>query len=381
MMDSNWSVPETAVVDTIRETLAADEPAVLATIVGVEGSAYRQPGAKMVVGADGDGVGSLTAGCLEDEVQTLAGEVLDAGEPRIEVFDLTGDDDVWGLGVGCNGVIRMLLEPLDESLQPALDAAAAGENCAVATVLESDYPGFDLGDRLCGREGRFIDTEGWPTALIDRLSEPAATLSTAGKADTIDISLEAGSVRVFLDGIAAPPELLVFGTGHDVRPVVELATLADFHVTVVGFRGATATAERFPSADHVISTSPTAVREEIDIDERTYTVVMTHNFVDDRLTLAKLTQSATPYIGLMGPTDRFSEMLDAFEAEGQTFDRATLDRVYTPIGIDLGGGAPYQIATSIVSEVLAVHNDRTPQHLSGKDGPIHERLDIDTAGE
>jgi xanthine dehydrogenase accessory factor len=380
MMDSNWSVPETAVVDTVRETLAADEPAVLATIVGVEGSAYRQPGAKMVVGADGDGVGSLTAGCLEDEVRTLAGEVLDAGEPRIEVFDLTGDD-VWGLGVGCNGVIRMLLEPLDDSLQPALDAAAAGENCAVATVVESDHPGFDLGDRLCGREGRFIDTEGWLTALTERLSEPAATLSTAGKADTIDISLEAGSVRVFLDGIAAPPELLVFGTGHDVRPVVELATLADFHVTVVGFRGATATAERFPSADRVISTSPTAVREEIDIDERTYTVVMTHNFVDDRLTLAKLTQSATPYIGLMGPTDRFSEMLDAFEAEGQSFDRATLNRVYTPIGIDLGGGAPYQIATSIVSEVLAVHNERTPQHLSGKDGPIHERLDIDTAGE
>ena len=381
MTDSNWSVPETAVVDTIRETLVADELAVLATIVGVEGSAYRQPGAKMVVGADGDGVGSLTAGCLEDEVRTLAGEVLDAGEPRIETFDLTGDDDVWGLGVGCNGVIRMLLEPLDNSLQPALDAAAAGENCAVATVLESDHPAFDLGDRFCGREGRFIDTEGWPTALIERLSEPAATLSAAGKADTIDISLEAGSVRVFLDGIAAPPELLVFGAGHDVRPVVELATLADFHVTVVGFRGATATAERFPSADRVISTSPTAVREEIDIDERTYTVVMTHNFVDDRLTLTELTQSATPYIGLMGPTDRFSEMLDAFEAEGQTFDRATLDRVYTPIGIDLGGGAPYQIATSIVSEVLAVHNDRTPQHLSEKDGPIHERLDIDTAGE
>lgn len=381
MTSSDWSVPETEVLDTIRDALAAGEPAVLATIVDVEGSAYRQPGSKMVIRAGGDGVGSLTAGCLEDEVRALAGEVLDAGEPRIEVFDLTGDDDVWGLGVGCNGVIKMLLEPLDSSFQPPVDAVAAGENCIVATVLESDHPAVGLGDRLSGRHGTFTETENWPASLLKRLAEPAKTLSTAGKADTIEVSLDSGSIQVFLDGIAAPPELLVFGTGHDVRPVVELAALADFHVTVVGFRGATATEERFPSADRVIATSPAAVRDEVDIDERTYTVVMTHNFIDDRLTLAELTQSATPYIGLMGPTDRFSEMLSAFEEEGRTFDQETLDRIYTPIGIDLGGGAPYQIATSIISELLAVHNDRTPQHLSEKDGSIHEHLDIDVASE
>jgi xanthine dehydrogenase accessory factor len=183
-----------------------------------------------------------------------------------------------------------------------------------------------------------------------------------------------GSVRVFVDGIAPPPTLVVVGTGHDVRPVVELGNNTDFRTVVVGFRGAQATTERFPEADDVISTSPADITDVVDIDETTYTVVMTHNFVDDRLTVDELLQSPTPYVGLMGPRERFEEIIEEFDTEDRQFSGAELEKVYTPIGLNLGGGTPYQIAHSIIAEVLAVHNGRQPSHLKERDGPIHDRV-------
>src|SRR6056297_1949731 len=128
MSEQDWSVPETEVLTSIRTLLDEGREAVVATVVDVEGSAYRRPGAKMLVEEGGEGLGHITAGCLEDEVFELTAEVLAAGEPRIETYDLMNDDeDVWGLGVGCNGIIEILLEPLDESYRPAVEAFEAGE--------------------------------------------------------------------------------------------------------------------------------------------------------------------------------------------------------------------------------------------------------------
>jgi len=141
MTAGNWSVPETEVMDVIGEAIDGQQ-VVLATVVAIEGSAYRRPGATMFVAHEGNGVGSITAGCLEDEVLTPALPVLADGTRRIEGFDLTGEDDVWRLGVGCNGVIDILLEPLTESDRPVVDVYDRGEDVAVLTVL--DGTGTDL---------------------------------------------------------------------------------------------------------------------------------------------------------------------------------------------------------------------------------------------
>ncbi|MFT4946479.1 MAG: xanthine dehydrogenase accessory factor, partial [Natronomonas sp.] len=119
MTAGDWSVPETEVMDAVGDAID-DRRAVLATVVDVVGNAYRRPGAKMVIAEEGDGIGSITAGCLEDEVLAIAEDVIAEGRPRVEQFDLTGDDDVWGLGVGCNGVIDILLEPLEDSYRPVV---------------------------------------------------------------------------------------------------------------------------------------------------------------------------------------------------------------------------------------------------------------------
>ncbi|MFB6256874.1 MAG: XdhC family protein [Haloplanus sp.] len=364
MTGSNWSVPETEVVQRIRDRLDADGTDVLATVVDIEGNAYRRPGAKMLLNEGGEGVG-------------VADEVRDAGEPRLVTYDLMeGEEEVWGLGVGCNGVIEILLEPLTETYRPAVDAFTNGRDVAVVTVLDGGEGPLERGDRayhdpadgsLSVPDG---DADAWPTAA---LSSPAAELADRGRGGAVTVD----SATLFVDGLSAPPELVVFGTGHDVGPVTELAAKNDFRVTVVGFRGAVDLAARFPAADRTLTTSPGTLASAIDLGDDTYAVVMTHNFVDDRLTVEALLDASVPYVGLMGPRDRFEEMLAAFEDEGQTFADDDLAPLYTPVGLDLGGGSPYQIAHSIVAEVLAVANGRTPRHLQARAGPIHDRVDVD----
>ncbi|MFC7070056.1 XdhC family protein [Halobaculum lipolyticum] len=386
MTGHSWSVPETEVVQSIRDHLdgrAGDPdgpPAVLATVVGVEGNAYRRPGAKMLLGADGEGVGAITAGCLEEDLASVAARIRETGTPEVVTYDLMDDeDDVWGLGVGCNGIIDVLLEPLTETYRPAVDALEEGRDVAVATVLDGGDGPLARGDRAYYRpdEGtlRTPDGEvatGWP----EELTGPAGDLAGRGRGDTLAFDVDGTTVDLFVDGVAAPTDLVVFGTGHDVGPVTELAARNDFRVTVVGFRGAVDLADRFPDADRTLTTSPARLGEDLRLDDRTHAVVMTHNFVDDRIVVETLLDAGVAYVGLMGPRERFEEMLEAFADEGRTFDESELAPLYTPVGLDLGGGSPYQIAHSIVAEVLAVSNDRDPRHLKEREGPIHERVNV-----
>ena len=376
--DEDWSVPDSAVIDAIGRSLDGDGVGVLATIVDVEGSAYRQPGAKMVVTDDGAGVGSVTAGCLEDEVQDIARSVREDGAPHLETFDLM-EDDVWGLGLGCNGVIDLLFEPLDEGHRRVVEAYETGVDLGVLTVVESDGTALRLGTRAVLPEG-VVDaasSSDWPQWVLEDLETPVKRSLASDQSGTVRVERDNASVTVFVDAIRPPPDLIVFGTGHDVRPVVEFGQKADFRVTVVGFRAGLATDERFPVADRVVSTSPGRVREDLALDDETYAVVMTHNFVDDRLAVDELLNTDVPYVGVMGPRERFEEMRAEFDAEGRSFSKTELDRLYTPIGLDLGGGSPYQIALSIVAEVQAVAHGRNPRHLRERDSPIHECVDVE----
>jgi xanthine dehydrogenase accessory factor len=368
---SEWSDPETAVLDRASDLHAAGRRAVLVTLVDVEGSAYRRPGAKLLVPAEGDGSGAITAGCLEGHLHNLAEEVFETGAPRVETFDLRDDEEAWGLGIGCDGVVDVLLEPLDDSFGPALSAHEAGEHCTVLTVLDAD--GMALGDRACYREESGLSpVRGeWPDWLRDRLTDTAAERASDGQSETITVEGPDATVTVFVDGIAPPPRLLVVGTGNDVAPVVDLAARAGFRVEVAGYRGGRADADRFPGATSVVSTSPAAVDEAVAVGADTYVVVMTHNFVDDRLTLETLLDTGVPYVGIVGSRGRLENLFEALDTEAEPDSVA--DRMYAPAGLDLGGDTPAQVALSIVSEVLAVHNDRTGDHLRDRPGTIHDR--------
>ena len=382
MSEHDWAVSERDVLDAIGAVRAADERAAVATIVDVEGSAFRRPGAKMLVRADGSSHGLITAGCIEDEVMALVQDVLAADEPRIETYDLMEDDDVWGLGIGCNGILDVLVEPLDGSYDPLVTAVDDREPIAVLSVLEgtdADGGTIPCGTRAYLRDGAVepVD-EAFADWIADGVVDPARSLLADGKATVVEVGEGDVHARVFVDGIRPAPRLLVLGSGPDVGPVVDLGHKNGFRVDVVSFRGAVDVADRFPMADDTHSTTPAALAEAVDLDDDTYAVVMTHNFIDDRLALEPLVDAGVPYVGLMGPRDRFEEMLEAFADEGRTFDEAALERIYTPIGLNLGSGSPYGIATSILAEVLAVHNDRPPVHLKEREGPIHDRPSVES---
>lgn len=368
-MTHDWTSPETALFERMESMPTETEDAILATIVDVEGNAYRRPGAKMLLDGEGS-FGSITAGCLEDEVRMLAGPVLDDGRPRIETFDLMEDDDVWGLGMGCHGIIDILLEPLGPNFRPAVEAHRNRNPIAVVTVLDSSN------DEVIPFERTFYRPEdgfhaSLPAGLPAEFEPTVETILQDGTSRTVSVETNDGTVTVFVDSITPPPELVVVGSGPDVDPVVELAWRNNFQCTVIGYRGGELDSDRFPAAD-VYSTSPRSVRSCHHFDDDTYVVIMTHNYVDDRLTVESLLETPVPYLALVGAQERADRLVEELHDEG-TLERNDVERIYAPAGLDLGGGSPNQIATSIVAELLSVHNDREPDHLRSRTAPIHER--------
>jgi xanthine dehydrogenase accessory factor len=378
-----WSAPERAVRATARRYLDAGEPAVLATVVAVDGRAYRRPGAKMVVAPGSEtgggeppddggaergpaaGAGSVTAGCLADSVVELASDVLADGSARLERFDLRSDE-TWGLGVGCDGVVDLLLEPLGEVHRPVVapDEKLAGGRTA-AVVVESGDDRVAVGDRWVEGESR-AETS-LPSAAA------AAVPDGVDGTRSVRVETEGGSLRLFVERLAPAPRLVVVGSNADVRPVVESARSAGFRVTVVGFRGGRATSERFTRADRVLATSPRDLCEAVDFRPDDSVVLMTHNFVDDRVALGELLATPVDYVGVLGPTERFDRLRAALADDGAELDERDRERIYAPAGLDLGGESPAQVAHSVVAEVLAVRNGRSGGHLRASDGPIHSR--------
>ncbi|MDS0261117.1 XdhC family protein [Haloarcula sp. S1CR25-12] len=375
MQRTNWSAPEPVFRRRLRDRFGTDDAAAVATVVDVRGSAYRRPGAKMLFEGTA-ATGSITAGCLETDLADASRRVRESGEPELRSYDLTSDEsETWGLGVGCEGVVTVLLEPLSERYRPVVEAFGDRRHLGVLTVLADETGPLEPGSRayyrpetgtLEPRDGSTRDAWGGQT-LLERADELVARGRPAVTTQTSD----GRSLRVFVDVVEPVPELVVFGSGHDVGPVVHAGTDAGFRVTVVGFRGGVDMAARFVDADRTLTTAPARIDERLDLTERTYAVVMTHNFVDDCLTVERLLASPAPYIGLLGPTDRYEKLVAELDPSPGT----DLERVYAPVGLDLGGGSPHQIAQSIAAELLAVRNGKTPTHLRTADGPIHERPD------
>ncbi|WP_436929834.1 XdhC family protein [Halosimplex halobium] len=360
---TDWAAPGREVRETVRAYLDAGEPAVLATVVAVDGRAYRRPGAKMAVAPGAGGAGTVTAGCLTDSLARLAEDVLADGAARVERFALR-EDDAWGLGVGCDGVVDVLLEPLGERHRPLVapaDELAGGRTTAV--VVESADDRVAVGDR-------WDDAEDGAARLPPDVAD-AVPDDVDGTA-TVRVETGGGAVRLFVERVRPAPRLVVVGSNADVRPVVDLARSAGFRVAVVGFRGGRATDERFPRADRVVATSPRDLREAVDFGPEDSVVLMTHNFVDDRVALGELLATPVDYVGVMGPAERFDRLRAALADDGVDLDEDR-ERIYAPVGLDLGGSSPAQVAHSIVAEVLAVRNDRTGGHLRAVDGPIHGR--------
>jgi xanthine dehydrogenase accessory factor len=346
----------------------AGEPLVLATVVQTLGSTYRKAGAQMLIAADGRAAGLLSGGCLEADLMERARSVLDTGRALIVEYDTRSSDDVlWGIGLGCEGAMTILLTRLDRSndYQPfAFIERCRHEDLSAkfALVSQTDNAAYSLGSAYWPGVGRNI-----PAAVSAALasSSPGALTNAArnlrgSKSPATTVAIHGATFLVV--SVELPPRLLVLGAGPDAMPLVEIAGLMSWHVTVLDHRPAYAIAERFPRAQRVALNSAANLAAELQASSYDAAVVMSHHLLSDQAYLATLADSDVPYIGLLGPAPRRVRLMSEIGEKAA----ALASRLHGPIGLDIGAQSPETIALAIVSEIQAFLADRPGGSFSAK---------------
>jgi xanthine/CO dehydrogenase XdhC/CoxF family maturation factor len=332
-------------LDTSLELVVEHAPAqasehVLATVVATAGSTYRKPGARMLIMPDGQYCGLLSGGCLEADLRIRAQEVLQCGVARAVEYDTRGPDEVlFGVGAGCEGAMRVLLEPAApggaaaRALAGAAHANQRGEPTSLVMVHEG--PEAVLGTYAAGPP--------LPVELIEAGAQAVA--DAASTALTIAVGNQ--RVRAFVQFVAPPPHLLVCGAGPDAEPVVTAARTLGWRVTVVDHRAAYIDQRRFPGA-RVLLTDPDALESVVDLGLCHAAVVMSHVLDSDAAYLSVLMAASRPgYVGLLGPAARRERLMQKLSCN----ESPLMARLHSPVGLKLGAVTPEAIALAIVSEI------------------------------
>ena len=345
-----------AILDRIARIEAAGSRGAIATVVRISGSAYRRPGAKLLVEEDGTTHGGVSGGCLEADVRGVALEILRGAPAKLLHYDTGSDEEtVWGLGLGCEGAVDLWVQrAAPQFCDQIRTLIEAGVPHAIVTLLGSGRAALFARGSLIGSVG---------DAALDRaLASAAAPLLEQEESRVV----EALGESAFVDVLRPPPRLVIFGAGDDAQPLARLAAVAGFSVTVVDHRPAYLTAERFPPPAQLVLRRASEGVEGLFLGRRHFAVVQTHALIHDRDWLKALLPQSIAYLGLLGPRARKDEVL-------RQLGVAEADKLYAPVGIDLGADGPEQVAISIVAEMLAVHAGREPGHLRARTGGIHER--------
>ena len=329
-----------AAVRILTSAAAAPRASVLATLVSVEGSSYRRPGARLLLTEDGVCLGSISGGCLEEDVRTRARSVLASGQPETVVYDTTSENDlVWGVGLGCHGIVRVLIE----KLPPRPDWAVA------------------LAENFAARQ---------PTPLaVVHLAAKTEQLGTRLAADWT--ALQTSDAGVFFDTVLPPVRLVVFGAGDDAQPLARLAHELGWLVTIADPRAAFTTTERFPTAEALVVAPADELVGRTAPGPDDLAVVMTHHYVHDLPLLRALLPHPLAYLGLLGPKKRADKILSDLAGAGFEATPAQRARLHAPIGLDLGADTPEQVALAIVAEIQATLARRDARPLHELTRPIH----------
>ncbi len=366
---SEWSA--------LARRLGRGGPIALATVVATEGSAYRRPGAWMTVSEVGVREGLLSGGCLEADVVERALRALASGRPELATYDTRDPDDVvWGLGMGCQGVVRIWIEPLSgEDLARTArffsDVAEVSEDATIVTLCggqsgdpSGTEPRWPEGGRaLVARDGVLSATVAVPKAIVRRAGERLAS----GDAPGIE---SVGEARVAFARVSPRIRLLLCGAGEDAVPLARLAADLDWSVVVADHRPAWALPDRFPGARVELVPAGSDVAPLLPAPHRrTAAVIMTHNIERDVQWAAALLPLELGYLGLLGPKRRGGQILQAARSLSGGASRPL--RVVTPIGLDIASETPKEIAVAIVAEISAALSGGSGGPLSARETPIH----------
>ena len=361
------------------DSLSPNQPAILATVVDVKGSGYRLAGARMLIDGTGHSIGSVSGGCLEADVLERAKTVLMTGEPTIVVYDSTKDDNsVFGLQMGCRGVVRILIERADDGrlFRSLKRVFAERKTTSIATLIaRTDGASLEPGHRFYWREGalELAGSGGLINDLLPTLTRDVRNSINERRSRTINYQSQTGEYEFFIEVIEPPPTVSIFGAGHDAIPLALLAKQLGWVVNVIDRRPAYAVKERFPDADNVIVGRTHELNDGLFADENAVAVVMTHHYDSDLEIVRRLTSSNYRYIGILGPKQRTADLLNDLRESGELIDHNLLDRLHAPVGLDIGGATPEGIALSIVAEIQAILAGRNGGQLRHRAKPIYDR--------
>ena len=365
-----------------RELESAGADYVLATVVAVEGSSYRKPGARMILSQDGRRGGSVSGGCLEAEVARRCWWLTSNG-PVVERYSTAEDDGDRPYGSGCGGVVYLLLERPQTagSLLTALQQTfLARTPMAIATVLDGPAIGLrtlaGVDPEAAASSAIFETSEEARTALQDCAERAYATRRSFEQT----LFLNGAPTRVWTDYRPARPGLWIFSAGDDAKPLVAMAHELGWHITVADGRSHLATRERFPLADDVrvlpIYDLPAIAPDHLPLRSTDAAVIMTHSFDQDSRVLACMLGRDEPfaYLGVLGPQRRTRELLiEAAKLLARSESSDQIDRwltaLHAPTGLDLGAETPATIALSILAEVQKALGSATGQPLAIIRGP------------
>ena len=352
----------------------------LATVVHLEGSSYRRPGARMLVTEEGQMTGAISGGCLEGDALRKALLVMNQRQSKLVTYDTSDEEDsTIGVQLGCAGIIQILIEPLN-NINPQnpislLKKIGSKRQRAVLITL------FQTADKKIAQIGTcmLLEEEGDVSGNLNNDIMKKALLDDAAAAMSKQQSLfknyitETGTISAFIEYIKPAVSLVIIGAGNDAIPLVEMADTLGWETRIADGRPSHATTDRFASACQVLVAKPEKVLEQIEIDEQTVFVLMTHNYNYDLAMLKALLLTNATYIGVLGPRKKLDRMLDEIAAGGMKLTEEQLKRVFGPVGLDIGAETAEEIALSIIAEIKGVLTGKPGNSLREKNEAIHSR--------
>lgn len=367
--------------DIVKAWQAAEKlgkQSALATVVHVEGSSYRRPGARMLVTEDGELTGAISGGCLEGDALRKALMVISGGKKKLVTYDTTGEDDAeLGVQLGCNGIVHILFEPVDDAdvnnpvrLLQQVNSERSGAVIATLFSLKTNIqPGTCLlfhnailYNQVPGQynPGLMVDVEqvyDSKTSLIKQLEGEE-------------------NMNAFIEFIAPPVTVVIAGAGNDAMPLIEICSVLGWETIVADGRASHANAKRFPKATKILVAKPNDVLGNINLDAQTVFVLMTHNYNYDIALLKALLQADFRYAGLLGPKKKLDRMLEELQQQGLEVDEAHKLKLHGPVGLNIGAETPEEIALSIAAEIKTVLANANGGFLNNLEQPIHQRISL-----
>jgi len=329
-----------------KERQSSGTPLVLVTVFETAGSTYSKAGGQMIIDGDGNFCGMLSGGCLEGDLVERARSVIEAGTAETVTYDLSADDELWGLGVGCDGSMSVLLQPLlpAAGYEPyaAIDAVLnGGEPAVIACVISVESPAIKAGASVVLQNGEALNF-GLSKAVAASIADKTGFDDAA---HVRDVNTPEGRCRVLFARIAPSPSLLILGAGLDSEPLVRIAAELGWRRTVVDHRPAYIESRSYPDPTTTLCFPVQELCSQVDLDAFDMAIVMSHHLASDRGYLEQLATSNIGYIGLLGPAGRRDRLM----SESSDVAGALQGRLHGPAGIELGGRGPGPIALEIVA--------------------------------